>query len=266
MAHDQLGIQDLLTPVYFGSRNVNLEVPTARSRPRRIWNQTGDMPPRCEFWQFLWGIHWCQSDTHVYAGGFIMASCLRHRRPGQLAGSRKLKEIWYGVTTQSVMTGHVIGYVTMAKESGADFGTRLIPGQQAAFRGAAPRRRSTTIFVVKFGVRRKKRSWTSSLRASRAGFTPADLTAFRTFAQKKYLDSTAKTGPRARLERINACSQEGKLPGVVIGNCQPSVPAMATTRPHCGRQPPWNLAMKPSNPPDRHLMVEKIAENVGSSR
>src|SRR5664279_1023073 len=132
MARDQLGIQ-IITPVYFGSRNVNL-------KPDRQIKTPADMAgiklrmPAGEFWQFLGESIGANPVPVAYAEVYTaLQSGAIDGQDNPLALSKLMK--FDEVTTQFVLTGHVIGYDVLTVSSKA--WKELKPDQQARFRAAA---------------------------------------------------------------------------------------------------------------------------------
>src|SRR6266545_8207111 len=132
MARDQLGIQ-IITPVYFGSRNVNLKPEKTIKTPADMAGIKLRMPPG-EFWQFL-GESIGASPTPV-AFAEVYTALQTGAIDGQdnpLVTSKLMK--FYEVTTQFVLTGHVVGYDVMAVSKKA--WDAMPPPQQAQFQAAA---------------------------------------------------------------------------------------------------------------------------------
>ena len=105
---------------------------------------------------------------------------------------------FYEVTTQFVLTGHVIGYDVMAISS--KIWDAMTPAQQAAFQAAAEK--AIDDYVVKFSAQEKE--VLDFFKADGKKVYTPDLNAFRTFAQKKYVDKYGQDWPKGALERINA--------------------------------------------------------------
>ena len=105
---------------------------------------------------------------------------------------------FYEVTTQFVMTGHVIGYDVMSMS--AKIWDAMSPAQQTAFQAAAEK--AIDDYVVKFSAQEKE--VLDFFKAEGKKVYAPDLNAFRTFAQKKYLDKYGQDWPKGALERINA--------------------------------------------------------------
>ena len=195
MARDQLGIQ-IITPVYFGSRNVNLKPDRQIKTPADMAGIKLRMPPG-EFWQFLGESIGANPVPVAYAEVYTaLQSGAIDGQDNPLVASKLMK--FYEVTTQFVLTGHVIGYDVMAMSG--KIWDAMTPAQQAAFQAAAEK--AIDDYVVKFGAQEKEVLDFFKAEGKKV-YTP-DLNAFRTFAQKKYLDKYGQDWPKGALERINA--------------------------------------------------------------
>lgn len=102
------------------------------------------------------------------------------------------------VTTQFVLTSHVIGYDVMAVSSKA--WNALKPDQQARFRSSAEK--AIDDYTAKLETQEK--DVVASLKSEGKKVYTPDVAAFRTFAQKRYVDKYGKDWPKGALERINA--------------------------------------------------------------
>src|SRR5205809_25834 len=114
MARDQLEIQ-VVTPVYFGSRHVNLKPDKTIRTPADLAGIKLRMPPG-EFWQFL-GESIGASPTPV-AFAEVYTALQSGAIDGQdnpLVLSKLMK--FDEVTTQFVLTSHVVGFDVMAVAS-----------------------------------------------------------------------------------------------------------------------------------------------------
>jgi TRAP-type transport system periplasmic protein len=195
MARDQLGIQ-IITPVYFGSRNVNLKPDRVIKTPADMAGIKLRMPPG-EFWQFLGESIGANPTPVAYAEVYTaLQSGAIDGQDNPLVASKLMK--FYEVTTQFVLTGHVIGYDVMSIS--AKIWDAMPPAQQAAFQAAAEK--AIDDYVVKFSAQEKEVLEYFKADGKKV-YTP-DLVAFRTFAQKKYLDKYGQDWPKGALERINA--------------------------------------------------------------
>lgn len=195
MARDQLGIQ-VITPVYFGTRNVNLKPDKVIKTPADLAGIKLRMPPG-EFWQFL------GESIGVNPTPVAFAEVYTALQTGAIDGqdnplllSKLMK--FYEVTTQFVLTGHVVGYDVMVVTS--KVWDAMPTAQQAKFQDAAEK--SIDDYTVKFNAQEKDVLDFYKAQGKKV-YTP-DVAAFRTFAQKKYLDKYGQDWPKGALERINA--------------------------------------------------------------
>jgi len=102
------------------------------------------------------------------------------------------------VTKQYVLTSHVIGYDVMAVSS--KIWDAMTPEQQEKFQAAADK--AMDDYVVKFVAREK--GVLDSFKSQGMKVYSPDVEAFRTFAQKKYIEKYGKDWPEGAIERINA--------------------------------------------------------------
>ena len=195
LASDQLGIE-VIRPVYFGARQVNLRTSKKITTPADLAGAKLRMPPG-EFWQFL-GESIGANPTPV-AFAELYTALQTGTVDGQdnpLVTARSMK--FYEVTSQFVLTSHVIGYdvLTVSKKTWAS----LKPNQQAKFRAEADR-----IFdanAVKYDAQQQE-AIEFFKKEGKQVYEP-DQNAFRTFAQKHYLEKYGADWPKGALERINA--------------------------------------------------------------
>ena len=195
MARDKLEIE-VITPVYFGARHVNLKPEKPIRTPADLAGIKLRMPPG-EFWQFL-GESIGVSPTPV-AFAEVYTALQTGAIDGQdnpLVLSKLMK--FDEVTTQFVLTGHVIGYDLLTVSSKA-WGA-LKPEQQARFRAAAEK--AIDDYTAKFEG--QERDIVAALKAEGKKVYTPDVAAFRTFAQKRYVDKYGRDWPPGALEKINA--------------------------------------------------------------
>src|SRR6266545_3816378 len=107
MARDQLGIQ-IITPVYFGSRHVNLKPDRLIRTPADLAGVKLRMPPG-EFWQFLGESLGANPTPVAYAELYtaLQAGAV-DGQDNPLVSGRSMK--FYEVTSQFILTNHVLGY------------------------------------------------------------------------------------------------------------------------------------------------------------
>jgi TRAP-type C4-dicarboxylate transport system substrate-binding protein len=195
MAKDQLGIQ-IITPVYFGSRSVNLKPDKKINTPADMAGIKLRMPPG-EFWQFLGESLGANPTPVAYAELYTaLQTGTVDGQDNPVVASKLMK--FDEVTTQFVLTKHVIAYDVMAIR--AKIWDQLKPAQQAKFQAAADQMSAENI-------KRFDSKETETLdyfkKEGKKVYTP-DVAAFRTFAQKKYVDKYGKDWPKGALEKINA--------------------------------------------------------------
>ena len=195
MARDQLGIQ-VIVPVYFGTRNVNLKPDKVIKIPADLAGIKLRMPPG-EFWQFL------GESIGVNPTPVPISEVYTALQTGAIDGqdnplllSKLMK--FYEVTTQFVLTGHVVGYDVMVVTT--KIWDAMPPTRQAQFQAAAEK--AFDDYTVKFNAQEKDVIEFFKAQGKKV-YTP-DVAAFRTYAQKKYLDKYGQDWPKGDLERINA--------------------------------------------------------------
>jgi len=148
MAHDQLGIQ-VVTPVYFGTRNVNLKPDRQIRTPADLAGIKLRMPPG-EYWQFL------GESIGVNPTPVAFAEVYTALQTGAIDGqdnplllSKLMK--FYEVTTQFVLTAHVVGYDVMVVTS--KIWDAMPAAQQTAFQAAAEK--AVGDYTSKFNAQEK---------------------------------------------------------------------------------------------------------------
>ncbi|HUP10508.1 MAG TPA: TRAP transporter substrate-binding protein DctP [Caldimonas sp.] len=195
MARDKLEIE-VIAPVYFGARHVNLKPEKTIRTPADLAGIKLRMPPG-EFWQFL------GESIGVNPTPVAFAEVYTALQTGAIDGqdnplvlSKLMK--FDEVTTQFVLTGHVVGYDVLTVSSKA--WNALKPEQQARLRSAADK----AIDDYTAAFQGKERDIVAALKAEGKKVYVPDVDAFRAFAQKRYLDKYGRDWPPGALERINA--------------------------------------------------------------
>ena len=195
MARDQLGIE-VIGPVYFGARQVNLKPGKRINTPADLAGVKLRMPPG-EFWQFL-GESIGANPTPVAFSELYTAlqSGAVDGQDNPLVTARSMK--FHEVTTQFVLTSHVIGYDVLAvsKKAWATLGparqARLRSDAAAIFDANAAKYDAQQLEAIEFFRKEGKQVYAP------------DQGAFRAFAQKRYVDKYGSDWPKGALERINA--------------------------------------------------------------
>lgn len=194
IAREQLQIE-VITPVYFGSRQVNLKPDKPIRTPADLAGIKLRMPPG-EFWQFL-GESIGANPTPV-AFAEVYTALQTGAIDGQdnpLVLSKLMK--FDEVTSQFVLTSHLVGYDVMAVASKA--WDAMKPEQQARLRAAAEK--AIDDYTVKFEGQEK--DIVAALKSEGKKVYTPDINAFRAYAQKRYVDKYGKDWPKGALERIN---------------------------------------------------------------
>ena len=195
LAKDKLGIQ-IITPVFFGTRNVNLKPDKPIKTPADLAGIKLRMPPG-EFWQFLGESLGANPTPVAYAELYTaLQTGTVDGQDNPLVSSRLMK--FYEVTSQFVLTGHVIGYDVMSISG--KIWDAMKPEQQAKFQAAADKAIDET--TARFNAQEKEVIEFFKKEGKKV-YEP-DLNAFRTFAQKKYVEKYGAEWPKTALERINA--------------------------------------------------------------
>ena len=195
MAKDQLGIQ-IITPVYFGSRSVNLKPDKQIKTPADMAGIKLRMPPG-EFWQFLGESLGANPTPVAYAELYTaLQTGTVDGQDNPVVASKLMK--FDEVTTQFVLTKHVIAYDVMSIRS--KIWDAMKPEQQAKFQAAADK-------MSEENIKRFDAQEADTLeyfkKEGKKVYTP-DVNAFRTFAQKKYVEKYGNDWPKGALERIAA--------------------------------------------------------------
>jgi len=195
LARDQLGIE-VIRPVYFGARQLNL-------KPTKKINTPADMAgiklrmPGGEFWQFLGESLGANPTPVAYAELYTaLQSGAVDGQDNPLVSGRSMK--FYEVTSQFILTSHVIGYDMLSVSKKA--WDSLKPDQQAKLRAEADKAFDAN--AAKYDAQEKD-AIEFFKKEGKQVYTP-DQNAFRTFAQKKYLDKYANDWPKGAIEKINA--------------------------------------------------------------
>jgi TRAP-type C4-dicarboxylate transport system substrate-binding protein len=195
MAKDQLGIQ-VITPVYFGSRSINLKPTKVIKTPADMAGIKLRMPPG-EFWQFLGESLGANPTPVAYAELYTaLQAGTVDGQDNPVVASKLMK--FDEVTTQFVLTKHVIAYDVMVIRSKIWDG--MSPAQQAKFQAEADKMSAENI---KRFDSQEAETLEYFKKEGKKVYTP-DIDAFRTFAQKKYVDRYGKDWPKGALEAINA--------------------------------------------------------------
>jgi hypothetical protein len=154
------------------------------------------MPPG-EFWQFLGESIGANPTPVAYAELYTaLQSGTVDGQDNPLVAARTMK--FYEVTSQFVLTSHVIGYDMLAVSKKA--WTSLKPAQQTKFKAQAERIFDTN--AAKYDLQEQEAI--EFFKSEGKQVYAPDQSAFRTFAQKRYLEKYSNEWPKGAIERINA--------------------------------------------------------------
>ncbi|MEA2878146.1 MAG: hypothetical protein QOF14_3342 [Hyphomicrobiales bacterium] len=195
MARDQLGIE-LIRPVFFGARQVNLKPSKKINTPADLAGVKLRMPPG-EFWQFLGESLGANPTPVAYAELYtaLQAGAV-DGQDNPLVSGRSMK--FYEVTSQFILTNHVLGYDLLAVSKKA--WSTLRAAQQAKLRAEADKAFDAN--AAKYNAQEQE-AIEFFKKEGKQVYAP-DQNAFRAFAQKKYLDKYANEWPKGAIERVNA--------------------------------------------------------------
>lgn len=195
LARDQLGVE-LIRPVYFGARQVNLKPAKKINTPADMAGIKLRMPPG-EFWQFLGESLGANPTPVAYAELYtaLQAGAV-DGQDNPLVSGRSMK--FYEVTSQFILTNHVLGYDMLTFSKKAWDG--LTSAQQAKVRAEADKAFDAS--AAKYDAQEKE-AIEFFKKEGKQVYAP-DQNAFRSFAQKKYLDKYANEWPKGAIEKINA--------------------------------------------------------------
>lgn len=195
MVRDQLGIE-LIRPVFFGARQVNLKPTKKINTPADLAGVKLRMPPG-EFWQFLGESLGANPTPVAYAELYtaLQAGAV-DGQDNPLVSGRSMK--FYEVTSQFILTNHVLGYDMLAVSKKA--WSSLKPEQQARLRAEADKAFDAS--AAKYNAQEQE-AIDFFKKEGKQVYTP-DQNAFRAFAQKKYVEKYGNDWPKGALERVNA--------------------------------------------------------------
>lgn len=196
MARDQLGVH-ILTPVYFGTRQVNLRTTKKINTPADMAGTKLRMPPG-EAWQLLGEAMGANPTPVAFAELYTaLQSGAVDGQDNPLPTSRTMK--FHEVTKQFVLTSHLVGYDVFSVST--KVWDAMTPDQQKKFQVAADK--AIAASTAKHLAQEKE--MVDYFKSQGLEVYSPDVNAFRANAQKKYLESSlSKDWPKGMLERINA--------------------------------------------------------------
>src|SRR4249919_520589 len=190
MAKDKLGIQ-VITPVFFGTRNVNLKPDKPIKTPADLAGIKLRMPPG-EFWQFLGESLGANPTPVAYAELYTaLQTGTVDGQDNPVVASKLMK--FDEVTTQFVLTRHVIAYDVMSIRS--KIWDAMKPEQQAKFQAAADKAMDEN--TARF-TKQEAEVLEYFKKEGKKVYEP-DQNAFRMFAQKRYVEKYGNDWPKGAL-------------------------------------------------------------------
>ena len=193
---DEIGIH-VLAPVYFGTRQVNLKPDKEVKTPEDLKGVTLRMPGG-DAWQFLGEAIGANPTPLAYAEVYTaLQTGAIDGQDNPLPNDYNMK--FYEVTSQIVMTGHLVGFDVLA--IGKKLWDSFSPEEQQALQSAvdAAIGKSTERHLD------REKELVSFFEGEGLKIYEPDRDAFRKFAQQKYLESEfAASWPEGMLDKINA--------------------------------------------------------------
>jgi tripartite ATP-independent transporter DctP family solute receptor len=196
MAEDQLGIV-ILGPTYFGIRQVGLRVDKEIKTPADMAGIKLRMPGG-DAWQFLGTALGANPTPMAYAEVYTgLQTGAIDGQDNPLPNVENMK--FYEVMSQIVLTSHLVGYDLLVISKTA--WDALSPENQAALQAAA----TAAIDMSQEKHVAREAELLEKFKADGLNIYEPDVAAFRTNAQKLYLESElAKSWPEGVLDKINA--------------------------------------------------------------
>jgi tripartite ATP-independent transporter DctP family solute receptor len=196
MVKDQLGVQ-ILAPVYFGTRQVNLKPNKKINTPADMAGIKLRMPPG-DAWQLLGRSLGANPTPMAFAETYTgLQTGAIDGQDNPLPNVQAMK--FYEVMSQIVLTSHVLGYDLLSVNLKA--WNAMGAAKQKSFQAAADK---AIAWSASEHLKKEAELADGFRKQGLEVYTP-DVNAFRAYAQKVYLASDdAKEWPKGMLEKINA--------------------------------------------------------------
>ncbi|SDT97562.1 TRAP transporter substrate-binding protein DctP [Stappia sp. ES.058] len=190
----------ILAPVYFGTRQVNLAPEIEVKTPEDLKGITMRMPGG-DAWQFLGEAIGANPTPLAYAEVYTaLQTGAIDGQDNPLPNDYNMK--FYEVTSQIVLTGHLVGFDVLAISK--ELWDGFTPEQQEALQSAVDKAIATS---TQRHLDREAELVQFFKDEGLRVYTP-DRTAFRDYAQQKYLESEfAASWPEGMVNRINAIAK-----------------------------------------------------------
>lgn len=196
---EEAGIH-VLAPVYFGTRQVNLAPEMEVKTPEDLNGVTLRMPGG-DAWQFLGESIGASPTPLAYAEVYTaLQTGAIDGQDNPLPNDYNMK--FYEVTSQIVLTGHLVGFDVLAISS--ELWNGFTPEQQEALQSAV----DTAIDKSTQRHLDREAELVQFFKDEGLKVYEPDRIAFRDYAQKKYLDSEFATSwPEGMIDAINALAE-----------------------------------------------------------
>ncbi|SHF97661.1 TRAP-type C4-dicarboxylate transport system, substrate-binding protein [Loktanella atrilutea] len=193
---EEIGLH-IITPVYFGTRQVNLAPETEVMTPEDLSGVTLRMPGG-DAWQFLGTAIGASPTPLAYSEVYTaLQTGAIDGQDNPLPNDYNMK--FYEVTSQIVLTGHLVGFDVLT--IGSEVWNSMTPEQQELLQTASEEAiaKSTQAHLD------REAELVQFFKDEGLKVYEPDREAFRTFAQAKYLESDfAASWPDGMLDAINA--------------------------------------------------------------
>jgi len=196
IAREKLGVV-VLAPAYYGVRHVNLRSKKRINKPEDLAGVKLRMPGG-EGWQFLGRSIGANPVPVAYAETYTgLQTGMIDGQDNPLVNTRLMK--FHEVTNQIALTSHNVGFGLLIVR--AQLFDGLTPAQQQRMRAAAEKAFawSTAEYL------KQEQELVGFFRSAGLDIYTPDVHAFRTYAQRQYLQSPlSKSWPPGMLDKINA--------------------------------------------------------------
>ncbi|MCP1199513.1 TRAP transporter substrate-binding protein DctP [Notoacmeibacter sp. MSK16QG-6] len=190
----------VLAPVYFGTRQVNLATDGEVMKPEDLNGITLRMPGG-DAWQFLGEAIGANPTPLAYAEVYTaLQTGAIDGQDNPLPNDYNMK--FYEVTSQIVLTGHLVGFDVLAISS--ELWQGFTPEQQETLQAAVDE-------AIEKSTKRhldREEELVQFFKDEGLKVYEPDRIAFRDYAQQKYLESEfAKSWPEGMIDKINALAE-----------------------------------------------------------
>ncbi|WP_088347125.1 MULTISPECIES: TRAP transporter substrate-binding protein DctP [Rhodomicrobium] len=196
LVEDKLGVH-ILGPTYFGARHVGLKSGRKINTPADLAGVKLRMPGG-DAWQFLGSALGANPTPMAYAEVYTgLQTGAIDGQDNPLPNVQNMK--FYEVMSQIALTSHLVGFDLLTVSS--KVWKAMTPEQQTAFQAAADK----AIDWSQAEHLKQEAELVAFFKSKGLEIYTPDVAAFRSFAQRKYLESDlAKSWPAGLVDKINA--------------------------------------------------------------